>query len=104
MCLFFHTEVISGKSAEKIVWSINNPSGQISPPVFYRVPDGGSYDSSHMISSNDPGYDIGPSSLTLLNVGPSHEGKYYCVFGGQEVEPVMSSPCIIVKGTCSSLL
>ena len=68
--------------------------------VYYRVPDGGSYNSSHMISTDDPHFMIKKNTLRLININVIHEGKYYCVFNGGEIPPLNSSPCITVKGTC----
>ena len=69
--------------------------------VYYRVPNGGSYDSSHIISPDDPHFILEADTLHLININVRHEGKYYCVFNGVEQSLLNASPCITVKGTYS---
>ena len=63
---------------------------------FYRVPDGGHYNSSHMITA-DNHFIIRDNDLKLVNISAIHEGRYYCVYNGTPLNS-FTRDCITVQG------
>ena len=63
---------------------------------FYRVPNGGLYSSSHMITADDH-FRIRNNDLILVNVSAIHEGQYYCIYNENKLNST-TPDCIAVQG------